>query len=1134
MLRIKRASAGSGKTYELAKTYIKLLLTTKQPEYKRLLKKDESFRESLSSIMAVTFTVKATAEMKQRIVEKLADLSRADKASPEELLKIDYLKELTDDFSTTKDEIAELSRNALRTLLMYYSDFKVQTIDSFFQSILHTFAYEANLDDNFNTEINTDYITSIGLDLALDDLSENHGKSKVEDVQYWLKKIIGKKVGTNKWNVFNREDGNQTLYLDLVKESQRLEKESFQIIKEELLDYFDNPELDFKAVMREVDKANLHCWKPFHEARKEKALILMETLTRYGLNEEDLYNRMGSKLKVSQQSFDYLHIDEPKEVKKGKGKIGYSLKGSTFDRLKSDGTGIGGIDLNTMLAEIDNAYDDWMEAANKYYNAFSPKAEGVKTWLVYRFLIPKLMIVLEIARRKDQYLRITNSLQISDTTNILSRIIGEDETPFVYERMGSRLSHYLIDEFQDTSRMQWANLRPLLQESEASMNENLIIGDAKQSIYRFRNADYTLITGLENEFKDIVYYTQEKEPEDGGLQNTNYRSKPRIVEFNNYVFSRIKDLINGKEPVFSENIRKIYQDCIQAIAPGKTDPELAQGYIEINFCRKQKDTAKTEDDDDEKSAADSPGYSDLPEKIMELKKRGYRFRDIGILVNKHTQGMKVVEVLTQYNQNHPESQIPIISEENLLVAGSLSVRIIVHALKVAAGLYRYETKENPVLANSIEEERILSLLKSLQSLALPSIVEAVAAEFIPKNRRDAEAPFLAAFQDAVIEYSSSRPNDIGSFLKWWKRKGKSLSIISPEDSDGVNLQTIHKSKGLEYKCVIIPDCEFSFTPTGNTPEWKWVKVDSSVSKHELLPPYLPVLTLKNLEYTSHKGEMETYKKEFALDQLNKLYVAFTRAASELYVYMTGTDNSAVTSVKGALDYLLIKDEFGKAETDLLSAPMNIDSASEDRTVVRYGVPATREQVIEERRKEEEKSLKKQCAVLSIKSYEPVVSKMAPVKKIDYPEGITGELNPRTEGTLKHDIMQMLEKPEDLPKSIKRVLKSGKISLSQAEKWTEQLSKAIEKELWRGWFSSDVKVYNERALIYHGATKRPDRFIVTREGNAEIIDYKFGVEENKYDEQIKEYATILKESGAFKSVKAYLWYVEEGRVSEVEV
>ena len=1139
MLHLKRASAGSGKTYQLAKIYIKLLLSHKEPGKRRTLRAPGEIPEALKGIMAVTFTVKATAEMKQRIVEKLAALAAADEATPAQYSGIHYLEEFMDEFRVSANEIALLAREALRNLLLHYSDFRVQTIDSFFQSILHTFAYEASLDENFNMELDTDYVAAVGFDAALDAISATKKQpSQNRETLHWLSAMMKKEQNSNRWNVFARGENKNSLYSRLIRETKNLEKEEFQQKREQLDDYFSHLDRPFSEMVAEVDEANLAPWKVLHEERKLAAEALRQELGRAGLDIEEVGNRYPSRVKASLEEFDEEKV-LPKKTAKIKSPLkdlkyepGESLKSGSknaaFKAAKARNPELGAATLDA----IDSAYREWHEKENAMVDAQQQRLGHYITWREYKRMLPQLMVVLEIARKKKEYLETTNTIEISDTAHILSRIIGNDDAPFVYERMGTQLNHYLIDEFQDTSRMQWNNLRPLLDESMSREETNLIIGDAKQSIYRFRNADYRLITQeVENHFPHgVVPYTSDTAPKDNCLENVNYRSNRRVIEFNNYIFGNIA----GNEELFSDTIRDIYGGARQGM-PRKTEEE-SLGYAWVLLYPEPDDQTREGSEEIDHISLAEPGFRDLPARILELMARGYAQREIGILVRKHSQGQAAVRAISLHNAAHPENTIDVISEEDLLVASALSVRLAVHALELMVQGVRSKVPDNDVLDEPIDESRLFALLNSLQSMALPSVVEAVLDEFVPRERRDRDAPFIAAFQDAVLDYCAGHTSDVGSFLKWWKRKAKSLSITSPEESDGVRIQTIHKAKGLEYPCVIVPKADLSYVPSSLLKEWKWIVPSETVEKSSLLPPYLPVETTQALAETAHLPLWNSYCEEVALDELNKLYVTFTRAGNELYVYAPVKKKPEATTA-GLLADLLTSDRCAPLRDGELSQPVEVEELPEDAgTEIRYGSPLTPEQVAA--RKKEEITFAEVLKDYPVSHTSKLVRFEDGNKLLQKPVnlgemGDDEELDPRAEGTLKHRVMQMVETPSDLHKALREMSVGGLVSQKQVEEWGRELSEAIERESPRRWFAEDVRVLNERTLLRKGEKyHRPDRVVVTPEGKAVVIDYKFGERRNKHREQVKDYADRLAATGRFRRVEAFLWYVSQNKVEQV--
>lgn len=1132
-INLKRASAGSGKTYTLTKIFLEELLSEKTDGKTRQLRAKETLPQALREIMAVTFTVKATNEMKSRIVKSLAEVAAGIDSKGKEP---DYLKKFHEEWKRAeKVDIQELAREALKILLMNYSDFRVQTIDAFFQSILHTFAYEASLDDNFNLEIDTDYLSLVGMDASLDAMTYPADGTRDGETVYWLKKMIKEKQNGNKWNVFARLEGTNSLYSDLIKRAGELNKEQYHFIRDELAKYFQTSPEPFRQIVEGIEKKMDSLitlpLKNLYDKRAEEAQRIKENLESLGLEFVDIYDRKGGRVRESLNKFDLRKVLDLKRVAfRRKNELGWSMRGKEEKVEKIRETANTDPATAAILGALDSSYESWIDADLALIDKLEELGKEKKvfyTWDAYRKLFPQFMMVLDIAARKRAFLQTMNALEISDTAQILSRIIGEDETPFVYERMGSRLSHYLIDEFQDTSKLQWNNLRPLLSESIGRDGDNLIIGDAKQSIYRFRNADYELISKrLEEEFPGAVEVAKE--------ENTNYRSLGKIVKFNNYIFSKISDFESTKGDRFSDTIKTVYQDVRQKVV--KED----LGYVNIKtYNSVPKETIERYEKVENELSLAEPGFVELPALIMRLRDRGYTFNEIAVLVNRNKEAQACVKSITRHNlenAGNADKQINIISKENLLVSSALSVKIVIYALEMLArGRRNEQERQKFMLEEPVDEEKLFSLVGKLQSPALPSLVEAILGELVPKEQRDADTSFLAAFQDAVIDYSTTNSSDIGTFLKWWARKSDSLSINSPEDSDGVRIVTIHSSKGLEFGCVIIPFFNTKFEP-GTFPEWKWVKPSTTIPDYDRLPPYVPVATESSLSETFHSDVMTQYCEEVALDNLNRMYVGFTRPKYELYVYVKST-KSKFSSFEMMTQFLRdgkIESEAGEEEIVIKT----YEDSPEATGMVEYtyGKELTKKQIQAQRdeRKRGTETISDyhvntEVRVLKFKDGNDL--KKRKEEKNEDPD----DLDPRSEGTLKHRILQMMNTADDLDRALKIVKITGKVSDSQLRLWGEELKvvMATTPEA-REWFAPGMRVLNERSLVQKGEeTLRPDRIVLTPDNEAIIVDYKFGdKEESKNKSQIAEYKSKLFSTGHFSHVRAYLWYVKIGKVVEV--
>lgn len=975
MLNIQRASAGSGKTYTLARQYILNLIAFKNEEGKWFLRSSCQIEDALTHILAITFTNKATNEMKRRIVENLSLLAKATNTivTPQLLKDTPYLKEFHEITGKSYSDIGAAAERALRIVLNNYSQFKISTIDSFFQEILRTFTFEANLKDSYQLEIDSKFVTDAALDAAMHELDTK--PSSMGNASFWLKTIMKQEAEiSTKWNLFNKKASSKSIYAKLKSALLQLENENFKEIKEQLEDYFDsgkNIATLPKTYLELRDKANQerdNLLKKIKKAASEAQQYLLTNnienqVTKIFKNHIDIAMAMRMK-----DSFG-------KTINTGKTVV---LKKYFYDNHPVD---LLAKDLYAGLDEWDNP------SVNSYH----------KAWTVYGDLLPYLGLLLEIKVFLKEVLDRDNLIQLSDTSYILKKIIGNDDAPFVYERLGARLDHYLIDEFQDTSRMQWDVLHPLLNEGLSQDKDSLIIGDPKQSIYRFRNADHRLITQVvPSTFRNHKASGMSKE------ENTNWRSQKRIVNFNNYFFKALaKQLSEISVAASPENdFNHLYGNVVQY-----PDHKDNLGYVEIRRFSKEK---ISEDDDkeqneDEETSFESFALSNLAPLIVELIERGYNQKDICVLVNTNLEGKEVVESFISYNDSVEENsqKIDFISEESLLVSSSPAVEIIIGVLEKLANPkpdkkpsqeeesgstseISVETSQKPKyyswlsiknsynlfcrnypdippaerLMKFLKEEQfddaIPDLMKNLPVPTLSAIVEAAANTFLDTSMLKAEALYISSLQDLVTEYSASHANDPASFLEWWKTRGVLMSVATPEGTDAVQIMTIHKSKGLEFKCVIVPFANDALTPSHTKEEWRWI---TPVVLPELeFPPVLPVKTTKNLIGSAHEPVYRQYFHQFLTDKLNTYYVAFTRAKDELYIFTTKKLKKGSTIahylsniLTDGIDPELFTDE--EKDWVMNSEELSID---EETDVITYGEPLTLDEIEAELKKDAKK------------------------------------------------------------------------------------------------------------------------------------------------------------------------------------
>lgn len=975
MLKIQRASAGSGKTYALAKNFILNLIAFKNQNGEWQIRTEKQIEEALPLILAITFTNKATNEMKERIINNLSQLSLASEIRDTDtqlISKIPYLKEFQELTGESFNKIGRASNNALKTILNDFSLFKISTIDSFFQEILRTFTFEANINDSYQLEIDSTYVTDAAIDSAIHQLDSR--PQTMGNAIFWLKTIMrNESQKTQRWNVFNKKSGQSSVYSKLRRALNQLESEDFKDIKEELEVFFEK-EGQSTALVKSYQKLQ-------ELANQERENLLKAIKKKRNDAEDTILQGNIPDNQLSKTFLQHLVILSSLQIKDE-----ISFK---FNKILNDGSVFlkkfrtEGHPLDREALELYGLVSEWINPAKDSY---------YKSWLIYGELMPYMGLILEIKNYLAKVLETNNLIQISDTSFILKKIIGEDDSSFVYERLGNRIDNYLIDEFQDTSGMQWDIIHPLLSETVSKGNESLIIGDPKQSIYRFRNADHTLIT----EVVPAAFPNHES----AGFskeENTNWRSHTGVVKFNNFLFKSIAFIINeiSREKGGSTDFRSLYSNVVQY-----PHNQSGKGYVEIRMLEKPFEDFSLEDYDfpdssnnSQKDWFDFYALSNIGPLVSSLIQRGYRQKDIGVLVNTNDKGKEVVESFIAYNEKLPETtpKINFISEESLLVSSSPAVELIIGVIEKfshpGAVMTNIEDESedklrrkyinwnhvkmnfliysmaHPELSSSSKIIRFVnepqfdaslsSLLESLPTPSLTSMVESIVSTFIDSSLRDSEALYISALQDLVNEYVQNHPDDPASFLEWWKSRGSRMAVSSPEGIDAVQIMTIHKSKGLEFKCVILPFATDSFSPSTKKDEWRWVNPLKLGGVN--LPSVIPVRTISALKGSVHEDIYSQYYDQVLTDKLNMYYVAFTRAKNELYVFTKKSTKKTPDSLQDFIYQIL----FGKFNTSGLFEPEELPQIispvdleiSEDEMKIIYGEPFSRQQIELENLKE---------------------------------------------------------------------------------------------------------------------------------------------------------------------------------------
>ncbi|HXK99909.1 MAG TPA: 3'-5' exonuclease, partial [Dysgonamonadaceae bacterium] len=766
---------------------------------------------------------------------------------------------------------------------------------------------------------------------------------------------------------------------------------------------------------------------------------------------------------------------------------------------------------------------------------------SAKTILTYYYT---LGIINDIRNRLMEQQRKTGTLFLSDVTELLNKMIDDSDTPFIYEKTGTLLEHYMIDEFQDTSAMQWENFRPLMQESLAGGNFNLVVGDVKQSIYRWRNSDWRLI--------------EEQIVRDFGPENvcthsldTNWRSDAKIVHFNNSFFRSAAALLqndyNRSLDTMPESdfihyartkITEVYTHVCQQVSPQKN---VDEGFVRLTFLN-------TEDEDDDWR---SQALNRLPKEIESLQDQGFALKDIAILVRTNAEAVEVAETLLAYADAHPNSgyRYDIISNEALQIGNARSVKAMLALLRYFQNredrngrflavyeFYRFHWEYTPdeALRAAFGDgeigfpQEMSERIEQLSSLPLYEMVEAFFA-LSDDALDEKENAYVQAFLDIVLKFSADASSDVNSFLEWWDEKGYKKALFSPDDQDAIRLLTIHKSKGLGFGAVIMPfvDWEVDHNPNHTTIIWCRPNV----------PPFnelsvVPLRYSRSLQNTIFREDYLQEKLFAYIDNLNLLYVAFTRAKHRIVAFVPKPKDKKKKkeeiTVKGVSDLLWLsmegEDVFDTrtANNDLTIALNNYFRSEEKDDIFEFGNPD-------------------RLALSSTKAT-PIACKTGKWQSVPFSDRLRLRLNSigyftddgsRDYGMLMHEIISQVKTLDDLDKAVGKKYLAGEITEEKKNQLLVSLREWLSIPDVKDWYSDKYQILNETQVLHPAfGFSRPDRVMI---GDNEVIvaDYKFGeTEESSYLRQVRRYVQYVREMG-YDNVLGYVFYVRMKKVVKVE-
>lgn len=1086
MLNIYRASAGSGKTYRLTQDYIHLLFDPK---------KERAHRR----ILAVTFTNKATDEMKTRILKELHALSQGSKS--------DYRKGLMLKFRMDEEAINVRAKHILTNILHDYSSFSISTIDRFFQQVIRSFARDIGVHGGYNLELDNTATLEQSVDNLFLDLSKDENKQLLQ----WLTAYAEERIEQSEnWNMRNN-------IMDLGKE---IFKESYQHKAEDT-----NRKLHEREFLSNYRKNLREIKTTFENKVKETASEGMRIMARNGLTHDD---------------FAYKTTNTLEKLVKGKLEISNRFIGFADDVAncctKSK--------PQDVKSAIHSAYNSGLGKC--FQQIVELLSVGIVTYnsavMVLKH-INTLGILSDLAVQIKKLTDEQNTMLISDSNMLLNKIIDSSDTPFVYEKTGITIDNFMIDEFQDTSTLQWKNFHPLISNSLAAGKFNLVVGDVKQSIYRWRNSDWKLLD------EQVLTDFRPEQIHEENLE-TNWRSDKNIIDFNNSFFRRAAGLLQSK---LNENLQPVLPvyPALEALMHKiehayanihqQTSPKAGTGRVQVSFIPR----------DENEDGWKAESLERLPAMLEELQERGYRPLDICILVRKNDEEQQVIHKLLNYKTTQeakPEVCYDIMGNEGLLIGSAASVRFVLGVLQLFVNpadsiqqtIVNYEyargrqhKSENEALNacfnTNISEEAIFpnsftneenSLLKKVQYSSLFDMVEQIITLFGIGSWHN-EAVFVQAFQDVVFKYTTGKTADLNSFLHWWKKNGGKQCISTPDNQSAMRIMTVHKSKGLDFRVVIMPFCDWDLDSRMRNILW----CEPTVAPFNELP-LLPI------EYGCKLGQSifaENYFDEqmhLFIDNLNVAYVAFTRAKNEL-ICMAPAPKKEVESLSNINSLSALLTACFSVKTPDLDAEIIPLSTSFDEisNVFKLGEPA---QIIYNDEADSGSNEK-------INNY-PSVSSSDRLRirhqSLDYLLDNQQLTDSRLNfGLIMHDILRNITRKCDQSKAIQGMIREGRISENESKTVVLEMEKFWNLPDTINWFADDVRVLNETTiLIPTGEQYRPDRVII--KGNeATVVDYKFGDKESKnYINQVKQYMDLIAEMGYQTS--GFVCYVSLGKVEKI--
>ena len=1039
---VYRSSAGSGKTYTLVKEYLKIALESDQVTKYR-------------NILAITFTNKAANEMKERVIVALKDISTND--SPEGTSKF-LLEDLIQELELDREVIKERAFNVLKSMLHHYSDLSISTIDSFVHRVVRAFAIDLRLPINFEVELDADQL----IRKTVDQLIEKVGKE--EKITSVLLAYTEQQTKDEKnWNI---ETNLSSFASNLFKEENEYYFEQLRHL--EIDDFLNIRELLSKEIYK--FKQNLI------KIGKEANLLIQQA------GGEKQFYRSKSGIAGYFKKVEQVDLNKiPNSyvlatINEGKW---YPSKANSNDKMMVDS-------VSGRLIEL---FNESLTAIEKHKSAYELNKLIIEN-LYALALLNEMEKIFSTIKEEN------NLVHISDFNKVIASIVLKEPAPFFYERIGERYHNYLIDEFQDTSITQWQNLLPLVENSLAQNRFNMVVGDGKQSIYRFRGGEVEQFAKLPlvfnphgNQFvndREVVLRQHYQER----ILATNFRSKKEIIEFNNQFFNSVKNQLAEDHQIIYDNQEQLYLE------------HNTGGYVSLKFI----DFEKKEDGLDEI-------LQQTLEKIKSLKQEGFQWKDICLLFPTRSLGAVFSEALL-------EQRIPVISSESLFVSESISVKFIIAYLswlnqpkdlflqanltikmkECSIGNFNVDEVLNNLVPNSDDafiefliQESVYPKHLEIRQMALQEVCEQLIQSSGLANNMNA---YLFAFLDFVFERTSKYGNDLTLFLEHWNKFGTKLSVVIPDDLNAVQIMTIHKSKGLEFPIVMLPLPE-SF---GNKLDKSlWLELDQEEAGELDLAL---VNANSKLKETNHQDEYEEEEFKTLLDDINRYYVAFTRPSVRMYAW-----------------FGLTKGKYGKMFSNLLQS---FEGWNTEENCYEHGSETAPEQ--------------KQVNLTPVITYNSMRHLQWEEKlqlSLQAPDAwdTSAPGHDRDFGNLLHTVLSKINTLDQTKDILEKTKLSGMASTTVMINLEKEVKRLFEWKEFVHFFRPADAIYTEKEIISpNGQTHIPDRIIIEN-NKVTIVDFKTGKPFASHKKQIKQYGKLLIEMG-YASIDLFLIYTSSNKIVQV--